>query len=107
MTVVGTIMLHSDNFSVHCCFRSFHLLILWVLFENVMSFHRIKAAMAGLLEAGGVNEWVVTEKLGDPHMTKAATDVDSDAVKVADAEQIRPMIVVLPKYKKKLRFCNR
>ncbi|PWZ29395.1 hypothetical protein Zm00014a_015551 [Zea mays] len=42
---------------------SFHLVILWVLFENVMSLHRIKAAASGLLDAGGrVNEWVVTEK---------------------------------------------
>ncbi|XP_042382853.1 probable glucomannan 4-beta-mannosyltransferase 9 [Zingiber officinale] len=46
--------------------RSFHLLMFWVLFENVMSLHRTKATLSGLLEAGGrVNEWVVTEKLGD------------------------------------------
>ncbi|KAL1557660.1 Glucomannan 4-beta-mannosyltransferase 2 [Salvia divinorum] len=45
--------------------RSFHLLFYWVLFENVMSFHRTKATMIGLLEAARVNEWVVTEKLGD------------------------------------------
>ncbi|KAL3620163.1 Glucomannan 4-beta-mannosyltransferase 2 [Castilleja foliolosa] len=45
--------------------RSFHLLFYWVLFENVMSFHRTKATIIGLLEAKRVNEWVVTEKLGD------------------------------------------
>ncbi|KAG6417310.1 hypothetical protein SASPL_119464 [Salvia splendens] len=45
--------------------RSFHLLFYWVLFENVMSFHRSKATFIGLLEAARVNEWVVTEKLGD------------------------------------------
>ncbi|XP_075646212.1 glucomannan 4-beta-mannosyltransferase 9-like [Castanea sativa] len=45
--------------------RSFHLLMFWILFENVMSLHRTKATFIGLLEAGRVNEWVVTEKLGD------------------------------------------
>ncbi|KAF7818650.1 glucomannan 4-beta-mannosyltransferase 1 [Senna tora] len=45
--------------------RSLHLLVLWILFENVMSLHRTKAAIIGLLEANRVNEWVVTEKLGN------------------------------------------
>uniref|UniRef100_A0A8R7R7Q0 Glycosyltransferase 2-like domain-containing protein n=1 Tax=Triticum urartu TaxID=4572 RepID=A0A8R7R7Q0_TRIUA len=45
--------------------RSVHLVVFWVLFENVMSLHRAKATFIGLLEAGTVNEWVVTEKLGD------------------------------------------
>ncbi|KAH9768843.1 glucomannan 4-beta-mannosyltransferase 9 [Citrus sinensis] len=45
--------------------RSLHLLVFWILFENVMSLHRTKATFIGLLEAGRVNEWVVTEKLGD------------------------------------------
>eukprot|EP01018_Ginkgo_biloba_P034133 Gb_28041 [translate_table: standard] len=45
--------------------RSLHLLVFWILFENVMSLHRTKATIIGLLEAGRVNEWVVTEKLGD------------------------------------------
>ncbi|KAG6534861.1 hypothetical protein ZIOFF_008767 [Zingiber officinale] len=45
---------------------SFHLVIFWVLFENVMSLHRCKAVLIGLFEAGSsVNEWIVTEKLGD------------------------------------------
>lgn len=30
-----------------------------------MSLHRTKATLIGLLEIGRVNEWVVTEKLGD------------------------------------------
>lgn len=30
-----------------------------------MSMHRTKATLIGLFEAGRVNEWVVTEKLGD------------------------------------------
>jgi beta-mannan synthase len=29
-----------------------------------MSLHRTKATLIGLLEAGRVNEWVVTEKIG-------------------------------------------
>ncbi|CAI0544571.1 unnamed protein product [Linum tenue] len=45
--------------------RSIHLLFYWILFENVMSLHRTKATLIGLLEAGRVNEWVVTEKLGN------------------------------------------
>lgn len=45
--------------------RSIHLLFYWILFENVMAFHRTKATFIGLLEAKRANEWVVTEKLGD------------------------------------------
>lgn len=45
--------------------RSIHLLFYWILFENVMSFHRTKATIIGLLEFKRANEWVVTEKLGD------------------------------------------
>lgn len=52
--------------------RSFHLLMYWVLFENVMSLHRTKASFIGLLEAGRANEWVVTEKLGDSLKTTTA-----------------------------------
>ncbi|RZS08594.1 hypothetical protein BHM03_00039584 [Ensete ventricosum] len=52
--------------------RSLHLLVFWILFENVMSLHRTKATFVGLLEAGRVNEWVVTEKLGDVTKTKVA-----------------------------------
>ena len=46
------------------------MVIFWVLFENVMSLHRAKATFIGLLEARTVNEWVVTEKLGDTMKTK-------------------------------------
>ncbi|XP_022143697.1 glucomannan 4-beta-mannosyltransferase 9 [Momordica charantia] len=52
--------------------RSFHLLVFWILFENVMSLHRTKATIIGLLEASRVNEWIVTEKLGDAFKAKAA-----------------------------------
>ncbi|KAJ6820888.1 glucomannan 4-beta-mannosyltransferase 9-like [Iris pallida] len=50
--------------------RSLHLIVFWILFENVMSLHRTKGTFIGLLEAGRVNEWVVTEKLGDALKTK-------------------------------------
>lgn len=50
--------------------RSLHLMVFWILFENVMSLHRTKATFIGLLEAGRVNEWIVTEKLGDALKTK-------------------------------------
>ncbi|CAA2996355.1 glucomannan 4-beta-mannosyltransferase 2-like [Olea europaea subsp. europaea] len=42
-----------------------------VLFENVISFHRTKATIIGLLEAKRANEWVVTEKLGDALKNKS------------------------------------
>ncbi|PSS04590.1 Mannan synthase [Actinidia chinensis var. chinensis] len=53
-----------------CTPRSMHLLVFWILFENVMSLHRSKAAIIGLLEANRVNEWVVTEKLGNTSKQK-------------------------------------
>ncbi|KAK1267653.1 Glucomannan 4-beta-mannosyltransferase 9 [Acorus gramineus] len=49
---------------------SLHLIFFWVFFENVMSLHRTKAAIIGLLEVGRVNEWIVTDKLGDTHKNK-------------------------------------
>ncbi|CAN6452329.1 unnamed protein product [Victoria cruziana] len=55
--------------------RSIHLLVFWILFENVMSLHRTKATLIGLLEAGRVNEWVVTEKLGDALKAKQVKSV--------------------------------
>lgn len=47
------------------CRRSLHIMPFWILFENVMSMHRMKATLAGLMETANVNEWVVTEKFGD------------------------------------------
>lgn len=55
-----------------CTPRSFHLLIFWILFENVMSMHRAKATIIGLLETSRVNEWVVTEKLGNAQRQKSS-----------------------------------
>ncbi|KAG6475213.1 hypothetical protein ZIOFF_064431 [Zingiber officinale] len=56
--------------------RSLHLIVVWVFFENVMSLHRCKAVYIGLLEAGRVNEWVVTEKLGNTLKTKQISVVE-------------------------------
>ncbi|PWA75231.1 nucleotide-diphospho-sugar transferases superfamily protein [Artemisia annua] len=54
--------------------RSFHLLVFWILFENVMSLHRTKGTFIGLFEAGTrVNEWVVTKKLGEALKPKAGS----------------------------------
>ncbi|KAJ3700569.1 hypothetical protein LUZ61_004274 [Rhynchospora tenuis] len=50
--------------------RLIHFIPFWILFENVMSMHRMKATLIGLFETGRVNEWVVTEKLGDATSTK-------------------------------------
>ncbi|XP_017252368.1 glucomannan 4-beta-mannosyltransferase 1 [Daucus carota subsp. sativus] len=55
--------------------RSLHLVVFWVVFENVMAMHRTKATIIGLLEIGRVNEWVVTEKLGDALKPKASNTV--------------------------------
>ncbi|XP_008806011.1 probable glucomannan 4-beta-mannosyltransferase 4 [Phoenix dactylifera] len=49
---------------------SLHIMPFWILFENVMSMHRMKAALIGILETANVNEWVVTEKLGDTLMER-------------------------------------
>nr|GLL40100.1 glucomannan 4-beta-mannosyltransferase 9-like [Ipomoea trifida] len=53
--------------------RSFHLVVFWMLFENVMSLHRTIATFIGLLEVGRVNEWVITEKLGNAFKTKTGS----------------------------------
>lgn len=53
----------ATSYFVHA--RSIHLVPIWILFENVMSMHRMRAALTGLLETMYVDEWVVTEKVGD------------------------------------------
>jgi len=63
--------------------RSIHLLFYWILFENVMSLHRTKATLIGLLEAGRANEWVVTEKLGDSQKNKTDKKEKSSSLKAA------------------------
>ncbi|KAL8247293.1 hypothetical protein R6Q59_008509 [Mikania micrantha] len=59
--------------------RSFYLVVFWVLFENVMSLHRIKATFVGLFETQRVNEWVVTEKHGDAASNVKATTQQSQS----------------------------
>ncbi|XP_066370734.1 probable glucomannan 4-beta-mannosyltransferase 3 [Miscanthus floridulus] len=54
---------------------SIHFIPFWILFENVMSFHRTKATFIGLLELGSVNEWVVTEKFGNSNGTKSEPQI--------------------------------
>ncbi|CAM0953273.1 unnamed protein product [Alopecurus aequalis] len=56
-----------------CTPRSWHLLVFWILFENVMSMHRSKATIIGLFEASRANEWVVTEKLGSSSAAAVTT----------------------------------
>ncbi|CAA6665201.1 unnamed protein product [Spirodela intermedia] len=74
--------------------RSFHLVVIWVLFENAMSLHRFKAIITGLLEAKRANEWVVTQKRGDDHEVKAPRcaneDVESSLL-VIDAPMRKPL----------------
>lgn len=48
------------------------MLIFWILFENVMAMHRAKATLMGFFEIGRVNEWIVTEKLGEALKLKSA-----------------------------------
>ncbi|EPS58942.1 mannan synthase, partial [Genlisea aurea] len=55
--------------------RSLHLAVPWVLFENIMSFHRTKALVSGLVGAKGANEWIVTEKLGTSSTLTKMQDV--------------------------------
>ncbi|XP_078166004.1 glucomannan 4-beta-mannosyltransferase 9-like [Carex rostrata] len=43
---------------------SWHLIIFWIFFENVMAMHRMRATLSGIFEVGKVNEWIVTKKLG-------------------------------------------
>ncbi|KAH7855164.1 hypothetical protein Vadar_022047 [Vaccinium darrowii] len=74
--------------------RSLHLLVFWVLFENVMSLHRTKATFIGLLEGGRVNEWVVTEKLGDALKMKTASKASKKPrIKIGERLHLLELIV--------------
>ncbi|KAJ4765243.1 cellulose synthase like [Rhynchospora pubera] len=53
--------------------RLIHIIPFSVLFENVISMHRMKSTLIGLFEAARVNEWVVTEKSGGATNTKTPT----------------------------------
>ncbi|KAF2602967.1 hypothetical protein F2Q70_00028416 [Brassica cretica] len=58
--------------------RLVYLLVFWVLFENAMSMLRTKALVMGLFETGRVQEWVMTEKLGDALKTKLIGQVANE-----------------------------
>ncbi|XP_072969477.1 glucomannan 4-beta-mannosyltransferase 9 [Typha angustifolia] len=83
--------------------RSLHLLVFWILFENVMSFHRTKATFIGLLEAGRVNEWVVTEKLGDALKTKVSNGKVSRKPRIRIGERLHLLELAVGAY---LFFCG-
>ncbi|XP_062186840.1 probable glucomannan 4-beta-mannosyltransferase 7 [Phragmites australis] len=44
--------------------KNLHIMPFWILFESVMTVHRMRAALTGLLELPGFNQWVVTKKVG-------------------------------------------
>ncbi|KAE9465380.1 hypothetical protein C3L33_02712, partial [Rhododendron williamsianum] len=74
--------------------RSLHLLVFWVLFENVMSLHRTKATFIGLLEASRVNEWIVTEKLGDAFkMRMASKGFKKSRIRIGERLHLLELIV--------------
>jgi len=65
----------SKMFLTTVLLSSIHFIPFWILFENVMSFHRTKATFIGLLELGSINEWVVTEKLGNSNGTNSVPQI--------------------------------
>ncbi|KAL1558207.1 glucomannan 4-beta-mannosyltransferase [Salvia divinorum] len=75
--------------------RSLHLVVVWVLFECVMSFHLTKAIFTGLLGAKSANEWLVTQKLGDSAMRKKIqSEASADAPKKSLYQLIRSRILL-------------
>jgi beta-mannan synthase len=45
--------------------KNLHIMPFWILFESVMTVRRMRAALTGLLELDGLNQWVVTKKVGN------------------------------------------
>ncbi|WVZ85449.1 hypothetical protein U9M48_032377 [Paspalum notatum var. saurae] len=45
--------------------KNLHIMPFWILFESVMTLHRMRAALTGLLELEGFNQWIVTKKVGN------------------------------------------
>ncbi|CAC01860.1 putative protein [Arabidopsis thaliana] len=60
--------------------------------KNVMAMHRTKGTFIGLLEGGRVNEWVVTEKLGDALETKL---LPQDKLKRDDGGDIHIVLCII------------
>ncbi|KEH42113.1 putative glucomannan 4-beta-mannosyltransferase [Medicago truncatula] len=74
--------------------RSFYLVIFWVLFENTIALHRTKATIIGLLETSRVNEWIVTEKLGDALKSKVGgKGIKKPRLKIADRIHMKELCV--------------
>ncbi|XP_058083616.1 glucomannan 4-beta-mannosyltransferase 1-like [Magnolia sinica] len=93
-----------------CTPRSIHLLVFWILFENVMSLHRTKAAIIGLLEADRVNELVVTEKLGNTlkNRSNASTStVASTSTRTSDSVSTSTSARMRPQRRPRLKFIER
>ncbi|XP_047967399.1 glucomannan 4-beta-mannosyltransferase 9-like isoform X2 [Salvia hispanica] len=75
--------------------RSLHLVVVWVLFECVMSFHLTKAIFTGLLGAKSANEWLVTQKVGDSAMRKKIeSEASANAPKRSLYQLIRSRILL-------------
>ncbi|XP_031116939.1 glucomannan 4-beta-mannosyltransferase 9-like isoform X2 [Ipomoea triloba] len=83
--------------------RSFHLVVLWMLFENVMSLHRTIATFIGLLEVGRVNEWVITEKLGNAFNTKTGSKAVNKLPRFSIGERLHVLEIIVGLY---LVFCG-
>ncbi|MCD7460380.1 hypothetical protein HAX54_043413 [Datura stramonium] len=66
------------------------LLFYWILFENVMAFHRTKATFIGLLEARRANEWVVTG-LGDALRTRTRNETYQESPRLSIWRQHKTM----------------
>jgi len=45
--------------------KNLHIMPFWILFESVMTVRRMRAALTGLLELEGFNQWFVTKKVGN------------------------------------------
>ncbi|KAL0728662.1 hypothetical protein Bca4012_024755 [Brassica carinata] len=84
--------------------RSLHLMVFWILFENVMSLHRTKATFIGLLDGGRVNKWIVTEKLGDLKAKSAPKHPKKLHFRFGDRLKLLPF-TVQTKYQKLMQFC--
>ncbi|XLS97638.1 hypothetical protein HN51_040373 [Arachis hypogaea] len=79
--------------------RSIHLLVSWILFENVMSHHRTKATITGLLKVNRVNEWVATEKLENALKQRNNTRPSSDShFPFRIIERINPLEIIMGMY---------
>ncbi|XP_042053933.1 glucomannan 4-beta-mannosyltransferase 9-like isoform X1 [Salvia splendens] len=87
-TIITVLNAISTPRNKYFLYRSIHLVVFWIVFENVMALHRTKGTFIGLLEVGRVNEWIVTEKLGDALKIKSIGNA-AKVVKPAATNQRR------------------